>query len=297
MNKLRQKLVILGIIFLGILIRPSYIHAQYAPGIIDTGTVVYDMTFTDINGVETNLYDYLDQGYMVVVELSLTTCAICWKFHNEGVFENVYKKYGPAGSVLPKKIMPIFIECNPNTTSDDLHGRGSNTMGDWVKGVSYPIVDLTHENINSILGNLFKSNNQGFPTPTFLIICPDGKLVFSDEGIGRMDATMLLETMEGRCGIDGSSTGIDQVIPSTSVHVYPNPTQSTLHINLEALSNIHVKFTISNVLGQTFVSESASLEQGIQTKSLNVDHLASGMYILSIITDQGMIQEKFVIRK
>lgn len=92
---------------------------------------------------------------MVVVELSLTTCTICWGFHQMNVFNAIYSMYGPNESISPKKVMPIFIECNPGTTRDNLHGRGSNTMGDWVTGVNYPIVGLTHENINSILGNFF----------------------------------------------------------------------------------------------------------------------------------------------
>ena len=63
MKKLNQKLITFSLMLMGLFITPAFVNAQ----VKDTGTVVNDISFTDIKGNTTNLYDYLAQGYMVVI--------------------------------------------------------------------------------------------------------------------------------------------------------------------------------------------------------------------------------------
>lgn len=136
------------IIFTFLLFSGMNAQAQLAPG-----SVAPDFTLTDINGVTHNLYDYLDQGKTVFIDVSATWCGPCWAFHSAGILDELWANHGPAGAtgVLPTTtddVMVLFIEGDGSTTSAELHG-GAGSQGDWVTGVPYPIIDPASGIINS----------------------------------------------------------------------------------------------------------------------------------------------------
>jgi hypothetical protein len=113
---------------------------------LPNGSTAPDWTMMDINGVEHHLYEYLEDGYTVVIDFSATWCGPCWSYHNSGALEELYINHGPAGmpNVSPNTtddVMVFMIEGDANTTSADLNGTGSSTTGDWVTGTPYPIID------------------------------------------------------------------------------------------------------------------------------------------------------------
>ena len=63
------------------------------------GSIAPDFTATDINGVEHNLYSYLDSGYQVILDFSATWCGPCWSYHTSGVFSDLIAAYGPAAAM------------------------------------------------------------------------------------------------------------------------------------------------------------------------------------------------------
>ncbi len=110
------------------------------------GATAPDWTLTDINGVEHHLYEYLDNGYTVVIDFSATWCGPCWSYHNSGALEELYINHGPAGMPNVSEnttddVMVFFIEGDISTTMADLQGTGSSTQGDWITGTPYPIID------------------------------------------------------------------------------------------------------------------------------------------------------------
>ena len=90
------------------------------------GTISPDFTAIDLNGVEHNLYSYLDSGYQVLLDFSATWCGPCWNYHSSGVLEELYETHGPNGT---NELRVFFIEGDDNTTQEDLEGTGASTTG------------------------------------------------------------------------------------------------------------------------------------------------------------------------
>lgn len=136
-------------------------------------TYADDFTVTDINGVEHNLYTYLDEGKYVLLDISATWCPPCWSYHQSHILNDVHNTYGPAGS---QEMVVIMIEGDPTTGAADLAGNTANTQGDWITGTDYPIVDGTD-------GSDLATALQIPAWPTFYIICPN-RMILEDGRYG-----------------------------------------------------------------------------------------------------------------
>lgn len=126
-------------------------------------SIVPDFTGTDLNGQTHNLYNYLDQGYTVIVDVSATWCGPCWSYHNQHHLANLYNNYGPNSSV--NKVIVLFVEGDAATTLGNLNGQsgGGGTQGNWVNGTPYPIID------DASIGDLLEITY----FPTIYRICPN----------------------------------------------------------------------------------------------------------------------------
>lgn len=148
-----------------------------------------NFTLKDINGNTHTLYNYLDSGYTVIIDVSATWCGPCWGFHTSHNLETLYEEHGPG--TTDNKIRVLFIEGDVSTTSNDLHGTGSNTQGDWVTGTPYPIIDLVSSNSASIM----TAYKIGY-FPTVYAICPNRQLF----EIGQQTAANLWTNSQNYCG-------------------------------------------------------------------------------------------------
>ncbi len=143
------------------------------------GAVAPDFTAQDITGQTWHLYDLLDEGKVVVLEVSATWCPPCWAYHNSHALQNFYLAHGPDGD---DKAQVFFVEGDPATNIACLFGQsGCNdfSAGNWVEGTTYPIFD------NAALADSFQVSYY----PTVYMICPNKK-VFQ---VGQMTAEQLWE--------------------------------------------------------------------------------------------------------
>jgi len=134
--------------------------AFYSQAQLPSGSLAPNFTTTDITGVTHELYDYLSQGYSVVIDVSATWCGPCWNYHETGALETLHEEHGVANG---GNVIVMFIEGDPTTTLDQLNGIGS-TQGNWVAGVSHIISDD---------GDVADILEIGY-FPTIYTVCPTG---------------------------------------------------------------------------------------------------------------------------
>ena len=122
-------------------------------GMLDGTGYAPDFTVTDINGTSHTLYNYLDSGFVVVLELLSTTCGHCIAYA-PGT-ENSYQTNGPNGSNAARF---LGLEVNASTDSADI----ANFMLTY--GVTFPIAnDVSPVGINYQL----------YYTPSYFVVYPD----------------------------------------------------------------------------------------------------------------------------
>ena len=107
-------------------------------GQLPDGSIAPDFTMTDIYGETHNLYSYLDQGMSVILNFSAVWCGPCLAYKEEGILNDIYNAFGPDGS---GDIMVLSFETEDGAGLEALYGEGAGTVGDFVTGTNYPIID------------------------------------------------------------------------------------------------------------------------------------------------------------
>lgn len=135
---------------------------------LPNGSVAPNFTGTDLDGNSHTLYDLLDAGKTVFIEVSATWCGPCWNYHNSHAMKNMWNTYGPPGT---DEAFVMFIEGDASTNTACLYGPSGcvgGTQGDWVDGTPFPIID--DASIASQLAITF--------FPTIYCVCPANKKIY-----------------------------------------------------------------------------------------------------------------------
>ena len=115
-----------------------------------------DFTITDINGEEHNLYNILNEGKTVILDLFAVWCGPCWDYAATGVLEDLQAAY-------PNEVVVMAIEADATTAEDDIYG-GNGSIGDWTTMIDYMMADDPSGNISTDYALAYY--------PTIYKICP-----------------------------------------------------------------------------------------------------------------------------
>jgi hypothetical protein len=152
---------------------------------LPAGSIAPDFTFTDLNGTSHRLYDYLDQGKTVVLDVSCAWCGPCWNYHTSHELAHFYEAHGPAGFAgveagTSDDMMVFLIEAEQTNTVAQIMGVNAPgggysgfTTGDWTEGTPYPIIDIPSDQS----GDDFLSGYYIDHFPMIYVICPNRSIV------------------------------------------------------------------------------------------------------------------------
>ena len=123
----------------------SSLFASKSIAQLPDGSVAPNFTTTDVNGNSHTLYDYLDQGYTVVLDISATWCGPCWNYHTGGALEELWEDHGPAGQPgvsanTTDDVVVLWFEGDPSTPLSELE---NSSYGNWLlpngNAVNFPM--------------------------------------------------------------------------------------------------------------------------------------------------------------
>jgi hypothetical protein len=132
------------------------------------------------------LYDLLNAGKVVYIDVSATWCGPCWNYHNSHAFRDIWEQRGPDGT---DEVFCFFIEGDAATNTACLYGPAGcvgGTQGDWVTGTPYPIID------DASIAGLYQIGYY----PTIFCVCPADKKVYE---AGQIGATALWNFAQTHC--------------------------------------------------------------------------------------------------
>lgn len=169
------------------------------------GTLVPNFTLTDITGTTHSLYQYLDQGKTVVIDISAIWCGPCWSYHNTNALENFYAAHGPAGA---DDAMVFFLEGDASTSSACLYApgpcAGGTSQGDWVTGATHPIFNLSSSEVSLLPLDISYY-------PVMYVICPN-RTVYKSGTAGSIGTLSLLNSYMGDCTL--ATSGLNAALNS-----------------------------------------------------------------------------------
>ncbi|MEM7374363.1 MAG: T9SS type A sorting domain-containing protein [Bacteroidota bacterium] len=82
------------------------------------------------------------------------------------------------------------------------------------------------------------------------------------------------------------------------IRLYPNPTSGPFYVELEFVRpQTQLRISLSDVTGRTLLNRSWKQIGGLFRETIERENLASGLYLLTIQTENGLMQRKLLIQK
>jgi len=89
----------------------------------------------------------------------------------------------------------------------------------------------------------------------------------------------------------------DLFLNKESIAIYPNPTNGMVTVELYTLDQKMVQISLVDLLGKTVLENTFTFDQGLIKKTINLDHLNNGLYLIKLESEGKMYTEKLVIDK
>lgn len=232
------------------------------------GSIAPDFTLDDYYGNTHTLYNYLDSGMTVFVEIFAAHCPSCWNYHNTNRMKNLYNSYGPDAT---KELMVLALEYDPYNDSTAFTGNHQPwvTAGDWLTGTPYPIF-----NVEGADRKVFTDYDVRW-YPLIYKVCPNR--VIERVHTNQSEAVLFQKVK------DCQALSIDEKDIDTWM-VSVNQQNQILVLNAEAeIESITIANSLGQIVKQLIVNGDTEIK---------LDSLPTGIYVISMETPSGIVVEK-----
>lgn len=193
---------------------------------------------------------------------------------------------------------PTVVYTSPGSYTVSLeagNGIQSNTASvtDYLNLIEAPLADFTY----TLDGNTVSFTNNSSNGDSFEWNFGDGAFSVEENPSHEFTPgiyTVSLAVSNGLCSsfisqtIDVNSTAVHELSNGFKLHVFPNPTQHLLNIQIDGNSNASAKAAIMSIDGKLLLSD---VFVGSNDFKFEIGHLPSGIYLLQIdYLDQRIIE-------
>ena len=93
---------------------------------------------------------------------------------------------------------------------------------------------------------------------------------------------------------DAISTSTDEVAFAKNITLYPNPTNGQVQLEFDLKETTQLKVEVTNLFGQTLRSEELDYNAGTQKINLDLSEFASGVYMITLSTDEERVSRRVI---
>lgn len=227
-----------------------------------------DFTITTTDGITRNLYNTLDSGKTVFVDLFFTTCSSCQDY--APVIEEIYLNHGAGlGNIEFWGISNNLFDTNHLIDEYKATYNITNPCAGFQGGGT---------TAHSIV--IEGQNFMGWPS--YVVICPDRTMYFNP---------VYPPTVTGFDPYFASCTatiGVEEGIGNSEkciFTIYPNPASSEIFLEMKPMAEGQVTVGIFNLLGVKIDEIRLELSFAGSSYKINTNHLIAGTYFLKIYHD------------
>jgi hypothetical protein len=178
----------------------------------------------------------------------------------------------------------VFYEADAETTQADLEGTGTSTQGDWITGVTYPIVNESPLQLSG--GEYWPL---GFPTVN--VIRPSDGVIVADPWNQTTFESFVAAVNAVDTGVTLGAVNVSEAdAENADINVYPNPSSDWATLSLLGFTGA-VNIQVYDLLGKEVMSfTSNSLKEVVDVTSLEI-----GSYVVKATSGVSEITKRISV--
>jgi len=162
-----------------------------------------------------------------------------------------------------------------------LHSSGGNIFGQLAQGNNTPLNFLTQVGTNNNWFVISAGNTHFAALDNTTSLFSAGRDFEGQIAQGtNIFSYQTLQTVS--CPTTPLSNNDLSLNPSTTVKVYPNPTNGIVNINYNIENATNIMLSVTNIQGQLISKTKLEKGSGLQTESIDLSSLSKGLYFISI---------------
>jgi len=224
---------------------------------LNAQNTAYDFTLTDCNGIVHHLYDELENGNIIVIQLVPMNSSSSSSLARD--IENLMSEYRTS---YPDKINFYSFGNDDGTTCND--------MMNW----------MTSNNLNhvSFSGNRVQADYYGAASLPAIIVTGNfsHEIYYRHAGNSSLQIGAIQAAIEEALA-DGNEAGVSSVVKNSYAAVFPNPFSSSVNVRLNQTSAIS-KISICDITGKSLLTSEATSEK---LMNFNTSALQKGIYFIN----------------